>query len=157
MTTRTRRLALVGGGALVLGILIWSFLMPGSAPPSSTPRQDVVAPSVITSPAALASVAPSPLPSSSSRRTYALGLHELAGIPNDTPPGTRIELWVTWEPPLTRDVRVQLLVKDVIVERLVPPVVPEGPTSALLSVRVRDIPDLLYGDRFGELSAVMSG
>ena len=157
MTTRTRRLALVGGSALIVGVLAWSFV-PAAPSTSPMPPQEVTAPSPTEAvPAQLASVPPSPLAEPSSRRTYALGLHELAGIPNDVPPGTSVEIWATWEPPLTREVRVQLLLKDVVIERLVPPVVPEGPTSVLLSVPTRDISDLLYGHRYGELSAVMSG
>ena len=96
-------------------------------------------------------------PGGSSRRTYAIGLHELAGLPPDVAEGTTIEIWATWEPPVSKQVQVQLLLKDVVVERVIAPALPEGPTSLLLSVPGRHISDLLYGDRYGQLSAVTPG
>ena len=151
-----RRLALTGGAVLVAGTFLWSFF---PAPPESTsPREEL--PLSLAPTAAISPVPPTPAASpqgdvgTPSRRTYAIGLHELVGLSPDAVPGTEFELWVTWEPPVTRSARIQLLVKDARLERLVPPVVPEGPTTALLSLPTRDVPDLLYGDRFGHLSAV---
>ena len=162
-----RRLAMTGGGAAVAAILLWSFIPAGapprgsaitpSSPPSSSPASmtsiEATGPTTAGSTPAPAASPPVTVP----RRTYALGLHEIAGLSPDAEAGTRLELWVTWEPPVTERVQVQPLLRDVMVERVIPPSVPEGPTTVLLSVPVRGISDLLYGDRFGELSAVTGG
>jgi hypothetical protein len=151
---------MAGGGVCVTGILLWSFIPVASDPgvgreaayPSGSPMSSPPQPPI-------SSIAPSPAPleATASRRTYAIGLHELAGLPPDVAPGTVLDLWVAWEPPVTEEIQVQLLLKDVVVERLIPPVLPEGPTTVLLSVAPRDISDLLYGDRYGQLSAVSPG
>jgi ABC-type Fe3+-hydroxamate transport system substrate-binding protein len=88
------------------------------------------------------------------RRLYAIGLHELPGLSQDSPAGTPLELWVTWGPPITKEPRVQSLLGDVILERIVMPVTPEGPIAAILSLPPEDIPDLIFGVRYGELSAI---
>ena len=159
-----RRLAMAGGGAVSAGILLWSFTPMGSSPsrtatvssagePSSpalgSPVQATIPAAVGSTPTSLTSPSPT-----QARRTYALGLHELAGLSPDTPAGTQLELWVTWEPPVSESVHVQRLLKDVLVERMIPPSLPEGPTTVLLSVPAREVSDLLDGDRFGDLSAV---
>jgi hypothetical protein len=145
----------------VAGILLWSLVPPSpshSESPAPTVTQELPSPAAATGPAAEAVSSPSPgSPGSLTRRTYALGLHELGGLPPNVAPGSALELWVTWEPPLTKAARVHLLLDDVVVERVIPPALPEGPTSVLISVPARGIPDLIYGDRFGELSAVTSG
>ena len=143
------------------GILLWSLVPAGpshSEAPAQTIPQELLSSAAGTDPAAVAvSSSPPGSPGSLTRRTYALGLHELGGLPPNVAPGSTLELWVTWEPPLTRAARVHLLLEDVVVEKVIRPVVPEGPTSVLISVPARGIPDLIYGDRFGELSAVTSG
>jgi len=145
----------------VAGILLWS-LVPASPSPSEAPAQntsqELPSPAGGTAaPAAEAVPSPPPAHASLRRRTYALGLHELGGLPPNAAPGSALELWVTWKPPLTKAARVHLLLDDVVVERVIPPSVPEGSTTVLISVPARGIPDLIYGDRFGELSAVTSG
>ena len=156
MTTKNRRLALAGGAVVLLTVMVWGF-MPLFSGPAEPIEVEPLPPTVLGSPTATSTpvdLSTTPPTGDSSRRTYAVGLHELAGLSPDSPPGTELELFVTWEPPVTRTPRVQLLVKDVRLERLIPPVLPEGPTTALLSLPTRDVPDLLYGDRFGQLSAV---
>ncbi|MGH2755151.1 MAG: hypothetical protein ACRDLB_12050 [Actinomycetota bacterium] len=162
MTTRTRRLAFAGGAVFVVALLIWA-LIPNMGPPMDGPSsispvgESVGHPAPI-SPGSPASPALRPGRAVSSeadaRRTYALGLHDLSGLSPDVQEGQRLELWVTWEPPITKKAQVQLLLDDVSLVRLVPPVTPEGPTSVLLSLPAQDIPELLYGDRYGQLSAV---
>jgi hypothetical protein len=85
-------------------------------------------------------------------RSYAIEVTELEGLPPNAQPGARLELWVTWEPPLTKSIKVQRLIRTVRLESMVEPVVPEAPATAVLSVPAGNIPDLLYGDRFGALS-----
>jgi hypothetical protein len=91
------------------------------------------------------------LPASSMRRSYAIALHELEGLPSDIALGARIELWVAWDPPISEEPAFQLLLKDVIVENIIQPVVPEGSIDVLLSVPLKGVSDLHYGDRYGNL------
>jgi hypothetical protein len=96
--------------------------------------------------------AASPSSSASARRSYAIALEELRGMSPAARPGTRFELWVTWEPPATRRVRHELLVRAAVLEKIAPPVTPTGPHAVLLRVPATAIPDLLHADRFGTLS-----
>jgi hypothetical protein len=88
-------------------------------------------------------------------RSYAVSANELQGLPFDSPPGTRIELWVAWEPPITDKPRVHLLVSGVVLEKIAPPTIPDGPHTAVLLVPPKRIPDVIYGDLYGRLSAVV--
>jgi hypothetical protein len=88
-------------------------------------------------------------------RTYAIALHELPGLPPDAEAGTRLDVWAVWRPPLTKDRQVQKLVEGVSLERITPPLTPEGPPVAILRVPEREVDELLFGDRFGELSAAV--
>ena len=86
--------------------------------------------------------------------SYAVPLSELPGLSPEASPGTRLELWVAWEPPLTRKPQVRRLLGNVVLDGIVPPVTPQGPMTALLLVREDQTADLVYGDRYGSLSAV---
>ena len=85
-------------------------------------------------------------------RSYAVSMDELQGLSPDAPRGTRLELWVTYEPPVTRRVRHFLVVKGAVLEKIAPAVTPTGPDAALLLVPQQDIPKLLTADRLGSLS-----
>jgi hypothetical protein len=85
-------------------------------------------------------------------RSYAVAVPELGGLAPDAPPGTHLDLWVAWEPPVTKRPQFRLLIRGVVLDRIVPPVTPDGPTTALLLVRAARIPDLLYADRWGQLN-----
>ena len=106
-----------------------------------------------------ASPAPAPVSTrvaaSPATRLYALGLHELPGLEASAPPGTRLEIWVAWEPPITKEPEVQLLIDQVVLEKIVPPLTPEGPTAAILSVPAGAFRDLVYGDRYGHFNAAI--
>lgn len=91
------------------------------------------------------------------RRSYAIGLQDLPGLPPDAVPGTRLELWVTWEPPVTREPRLQKLIADVVLERTIPGSVPEAPVTVLLSIPADRSGDLIYADGYGRLSVVLPG
>jgi hypothetical protein len=95
------------------------------------------------------------LPATGGVRSYALEITELDGLPPDASPGTALEIWVTWEPPITRRIQVQRLIQQAQVERIIPNIVPEAPATVLLSIPRRDIADMFYGDRFGQLSAAV--
>jgi len=98
---------------------------------------------------------PTSLPVEPSRRSYAIALPDLKGLPPDAVPGTQMELWVAWEPPLTRRPRIQRLFPSVVLEKIAPPAIEGGPAVAILSVESSDVSDLLWGDRYGALSVVL--
>ncbi|MFN2587199.1 MAG: hypothetical protein ABR613_03625 [Actinomycetota bacterium] len=91
------------------------------------------------------------------RRSYAIRLHDLQGLPPDAAPGTAFELWVTWEPPVTEEPRLHRLIGDVVLERTIPGAVPEAPVTVLVSVPADRAGDLIYADTFGRLSVVLPG
>lgn len=91
---------------------------------------------------------------SDDRASYAFLLPELEGLPPDVEPGTAVEIWVTWEPPVTKKLQVQQLVPRATVDELIPSIEP-GPPTVMLSLERRHIPDLMYGDRYGALSTVI--
>ena len=93
--------------------------------------------------------------STSGLRAYALPLVELPGLPPDVAPGTRVELWVAWDPPVTERARVQKLFGGAQVGRVIPPVVAEAPTTIELLVPVKEFPELLFADRHGALSGAI--
>lgn len=88
-------------------------------------------------------------------RTYAIQLTELAGLPADASPGTRMELWVAWDPALTKGPRIERLLRSVTLQKIAPPAIEGNPPVALLAVIPRDVEKLLWGDRYGSLSAVL--
>ncbi|HYI44842.1 MAG TPA: hypothetical protein VE174_05185 [Actinomycetota bacterium] len=90
---------------------------------------------------------------SDGREIYAITLSDLPGLTPDSAPGTRVNLWVTWEPPVTRRPKVQLLLEGVTLERISPPLTVNGPFVANLLVSRKGLPDLLWADRFGKLNA----
>lgn len=176
MTQRTKNLALAGGAVAMLGIIGVNVLLGPAAPSSVTPVGGVApspaGPEMVPSPGATevaataaegALVAGGPgsstpgTPVASARRSYAVGLHELQGLPPDAAPGTPFELWVTWEPPATEEPRLARLIGDVVLERVIPGTAPEAPVTILLSVPAERTGDLIYADTFGRLSVVLPG
>ncbi len=152
MNAKTKNLAVAGGAAVVVGFVALNTL---TAAPS---------PGTVASPAPLATSTPADGPSpaaetppapDAARRSYAVGLQDLAGFPPDAAPGARLELWVTWEPPVTQQLRLQKLIGDVVLERTIPGSVPEAPVTVLLSVPEGRVGDLIYADGFGKLSVVL--
>jgi hypothetical protein len=100
-------------------------------------------------------ISPSPTPPGPQRPTYAIALSRLHGLTDTTTPGAHLQLWVTWEPPIVKKPRVQKLLSEALLQRIVPGITPESPATALLQVGEAQLPRLLYGDRFGVLSAVV--
>jgi hypothetical protein len=150
MPRRLRNLVLAGGIAIAAALFAAGFLFPSEEPsPPAVDRSPRPAP------------APEPTPSAtiqraeSETRIYAVSLPRLRGLPATAVRGTRLELWVAWEPPITKAPRFQKLLEDVVLEEIVPPPIPEAPPTALLSVHVDDVGDLLYADRFGTLTATI--
>ena len=157
MTPKQKRLAYVAGS---FGFLIFV----GVNLIASSPTPTVVTPTTGTTPAFEEAPMPTPLAtptsevgvSSSDRGVdYAIAVPELSGLPPDAEPGAMLDLWVTWNPPITKAPQVQPLLRSVRLARIVPPVTPEGPAVALLTIRPSQISDLIYGDRFGSLSVTI--
>jgi hypothetical protein len=168
MSSRTRNLLLAAAVPVVTVAVAWSLLPSGTGDVVDGGTED--GGEEITEDVGGPLEAPSPEPADRSgdpskpaggasdvagRRGYALAVPELKGLPGGAAPGTRLELWVAWDPPVTKEPRVQRLLKDVILDEIIPPVVPEAPATAILSVPAKSVPDLLYGDRYGALSATM--
>ncbi len=85
-------------------------------------------------------------------RSYAIATSELAGLPPEAQPGARLDLWVTWSPPVVPELRIQKLIPGVVLEEVAPPVTPSDSAAAVFLVPVKHMSDLLWADRFGELS-----
>ena len=83
---------------------------------------------------------------------YAVGLHELRGLPLDAAPGTALELWVAWDDAYAKGPQVQKLVRSVTLSRFIEPVTPEGPIVAVLSVPEKALRAVMYGDLYGSFS-----
>ena len=108
---------------------------------------------------ALGTPVPEPVAATESegREIYAITLSDLPGLAPDSAPGTRLNLWVTWEPPVTKHPKVHLLLENVILKRISPPLTVNGPFVANLLVSRKGLPDLLWADRFGKLNASVQG
>jgi len=117
-----------------------------------TPAQPVVVAAPVAAPPV-----PAQPPASApiNARTYALPLSQISGLPADAPPGTVFDLWVAWDPRLTKQPRIQKLLTNLTVQKIVPPGGRETEPVVLVSVAARDVVDLLWGHRYGALSAVL--
>lgn len=150
MSTRSRNLALTAGVSIVLLMLLWNVFSSAPDSPGAALERSSSAES------------PAPTPTSSyhisevdSLRSYAVSLADMRGLPSDARPGTRLDLWVTWDADHRPRPRFHRLLQDVVLDRIIPPLAAGSPGTALLSVPEREITALLYGDRFGSLSATV--
>ena len=171
MSSRLRNLGVAAVVGILLASLGSSLLAPdegGSAtivgppsPPTSpqlhaSPEVGATLVGSDSSPATVfASADPAAVDPESDRREYAVALSELNGLPVDAAPGARMDVWVTWHPPVTNKPTVQRLIQGVVLERIIPPLTPDGPDGVLLSVAKSRLSALIFGDRFGELSVAM--
>lgn len=89
--------------------------------------------------------------------TYAVDTRELSGLPPNAPPGTSLQLWVLWRPPAVHRPRLELLLDGVTLERILPPLTSEDPHVALMLVTKKQAADLIYADRYGDLSVTIRG
>jgi hypothetical protein len=169
---RNKNLAYAVGGFLALLYVVWAFFGKGGAAspsPSGSPAPIFASPSSVEEIPAGSYVDPSPFPSVAQspgvaattlnvrRSSYALIESDVTGLPPDAAPGTHLELWVSWGPPVTNKPKLQLLLRDVLLEKIIPGFTPEAPSTILLSIRSKDIADMLWADRFGSLSVVVTG
>ncbi|HET7482593.1 MAG TPA: hypothetical protein VFK89_07020 [Actinomycetota bacterium] len=156
----TRKTLYVAGAGVIALAAIWNTMATGArvAPPAAeaspaTSPPPAASPSVTTGIAPAPTTSPSTVPSPSGF-TYAISLAEVTGLSPDVSPGTSIDVWVTWDPPITKRPKVQRLLEGAILDRIVPPVTEEGPPVAILRVSQRGVEQLIWGDRYGTLSAV---
>jgi hypothetical protein len=162
--SKNKNLAYAVGIFLALVYVGWAFFGRGTtaaadpyAVSSPTPIAEGGYPEeVVSSGSPTPAVAPEAAPVSPERQSYALSEADVTGLPPDAQPGTRLELWVAWDPPITKVPKLQRLLKDVVLERVIPGIVPEAPSTILLSVRAESVPDLLWADRYGNLSVIIA-
>jgi hypothetical protein len=111
MSSRTRNLLLAAAIPVVMVVVAFSLLPSGSASVSSAGESagKAVAPS--SAPTVVPRGAESDGTNNDTveqgRRAYAVAVPELKGLPPEAIPGTRLELWVAWDPPVTKQPRVQ--------------------------------------------------
>ncbi|MQB00416.1 MAG: hypothetical protein GEU78_09020 [Actinobacteria bacterium] len=171
MNRRIRRLGFAFGG-LLLATIVWVRLFPTAPEPQPTHPTQAANPTAAagTPGDATSPLRPSPdvgSPSSAGAgfeesggegtndpniRTYAVSTFDLQGLPPDATGGTLLEVWVAWEPPIVDSPRYQKLLPEVRLEKVVPGLTPDAPATALLQVKVKELADLLYADRWGQLS-----
>jgi hypothetical protein len=147
---RSRGKIAVGAAAAVIGIVGSSLVSGGSQAPAVAPRSRPAE----TSPPSPAAIAPVGV---SDRANYYLSVPEVDGLPDEITPWSRIELWVAWDPPITDEPSIHRLLNDAYIEAVLAPVAPDAPSTLKLSIRHRDIADLIYADRYGSLSAIVVG
>ena len=157
MTTTTRKLAIFGGVAAVLIFVGWDVFagIASPAPVTEGPQAEDNPSPVATSVPTVQPTVDTSGDAVTERLTYAILVEELAGLSPDATPGTVLQLWVTWDPPVTKQPKLQKLLDGVILDEIAPPVTPDGPYVALLSVARGQLDELLWADRYGTLSAAV--
>lgn len=88
-------------------------------------------------------------------RGYVLPLAELRGVSVGTPPGSRLEIWVTWRRDVASGSQVQRVVPGAVLGGVHEPTVPEGPQTVEIFIPVQDFPDFLAAHEFGSLNAAV--
>jgi hypothetical protein len=104
------------------------------------------------------SISPFPEPGNSSpvgMSEYAVGLHELRGLPADVSSGTQLQIWVAWDPVVTEKPQVQRLLADATFVRWIEPFTQDAPMIAVLSVPNKKIATLIYGELYGQLGVTL--
>ena len=152
MTSKQKRLAIVAAAATLVIYLGWDMVGDIGAAPVSHRPQSTVAATVHPTSSPTSAVTSAPPPNVVS---YAVAVREVAGLPPDVPPGTTLDLWVAWDPPVTKKPRLQSLLQGVVLETIAPPVTPDGSAAALFHVPRRDVDRLIWADRYGSLSATI--
>ena len=162
MSTAHKRLAIFATIAFVLVYLGWDVLgglsSPAPAEPNhyqTKPDEETVATTAATPIDADPNLATPGASLPTDRVGYAIALPDIAGLSPDAAPGSYLQLWVTWDPPITKRPRLQKLIDRVVLEEIVPPVTAQGPRVAMLSVARGHLDELLWADRYGSLSAAI--
>ena len=149
LTRRHKRVVIAATAAVTLAYLGWDLLAVTSTPASHEPPAAPVA--VVD--ATPTPDAPAAVTDMSNRVSYSFDVDEIDGLSPTALPGTVVELWVTWDPPVVEQPKLQRVVKNAVVERISAPVTPDGPTVATFLIARSSLEDLLWADRYGTLSA----
>jgi hypothetical protein len=89
-------------------------------------------------------------------RSYAFSLERLDGLSPHTRPGSAVELWVSRSG--SRKTDGELLTSAAVVKRVLPPLTPLGPDTAILLVPDEVIPRLMRAELLGaSITAVIVG
>jgi hypothetical protein len=139
-------------GAVASVLLVLQLVIHAPASPRPDPSLKEAANPVVIPTAPMTSPVPSATTANDSS-SYAIPLSELQGLSAQAEPGSSLQIWAAWSRPVTNGPRVQKLVGDVVLEKILPPVTDAEPPTVLLSVPQDDLPRLIYGNRFGALSA----
>src|SRR5687767_92396 len=108
MPRRTVNLISVAVAAVVV-VWIGSGLLFGGPPPAD-PTDLASTPAAVPTTGNLATPAAIPaetVPTAPSLREYALAVPELEGLPPDITTGSRLDVWVSWEPPVAKRPKIQ--------------------------------------------------
>lgn len=147
-----RNLAIAGFGVIILFTLVAkSDPVPArqlARPAALTPSSSPTAPKPVSQATTTASFT-SP---TRSLYTHAVEVSWLNGFPPDAAPGDVFDIWVAWNRAVAKGPNIQLLLQDVTLEKIAPPVTPDGPYVAYLIVTRAEARDLLYGTKYGALS-----
>ncbi|MPZ69247.1 MAG: hypothetical protein GEU71_06910 [Actinobacteria bacterium] len=145
MSRRVRNLAITAAAPLVAIVLIWGFLgsdrPPRAAPPAPKPANSTPA-----------AEAPEPREDGVSERLYSIALYRLNGLSPAALPGTGLEIWVSWSEKVLDEPKLQRLIRRVTLEGIEVGPSPEAPSIVTLRVPVKEIPNLIWAEFFGELA-----
>ena len=147
---RRKRIGLVCAVILLFVYLGWDVLSGMTSEPIRGGSPLAAATSSTTP---LAEQTPAITPGTAGLVSYSIEVDDVAGLSPFADPGTVTDLWVMWQRPLLRRPKLQRVLRGAILERISPPVSPEGPTVATFAIAKEDVESLLWADRFGSLSA----
>lgn len=154
MNTRTRNLTVATGGVFLALLLMLGKAQPASVPRAAPPHG--IGPT--TTPVPPAPPGEPGVGGSQAERarrgthTYAVDVSWLKGFPPDASPGDVFHIWVAWDRSVIEGPNIQLLLTNVELEKVAPPVTPQGPYVAFLFMSRQQARDFLYGKEYGSLS-----
>ena len=155
LSRRMSNLLIVALVAGVIATVAGKMVFPSTPRVLTTSAGDAETPEAIYSSPSPTSAITTGAATDSARRDYAVGLHEIRGLPPDSAPGTPLELWVAWDDAYTKSPQVQKLVRSVTLVRFIEPVTPEGPVVAVLSIPESAVRAVMYGDLYGSFAAAL--
>lgn len=152
---RARRFPLLLGAFAAVSLLGWDLLSGVTTEQTSGDTAPATRDTLTSPPTATPTPEASVPPDVSGRVAYSIDLSEVAGLSPTVAPGSSVELWATWEKPVTRSPRLQRVVEDAILEKVSVPLTPDGPTVATFLITPREMDELLWADRYGAISATV--
>ncbi len=146
ITRRTRNLVLT---ALIpiIGLTLLGQLWRGGSTTERLPEQT----STVTPEPAQPEMGASPA-GTRGTRLYSIAMFRLQGLSPETPPGTEVEVWVSWKPKNPGTPQMQLLVERASVESIEPPMSDGSPPIVTFRIDKRSVSDMIWGEMFGSLA-----